>query len=506
MTNNESPTTAVSNDSLNTRPLVIDLDGTLVATDTLWESLLLLARDRPADLLKLPVWAAAGRAAFKQKLAQRVRLDPAALPYRQPVLSFLRQQKQQGRQLILATGADQRTAKRVAQHLQLFDDVIASDGITNYTGKRKLAAIRDAVGRREFDYVGDSYQDVPLWRQAHEAILVEPNALVLRRVRAEGKPTKVFGDPSGRALDLLRACRLSHWAKNLLLAVPLVVGHEYGDPAKLVALLVAFVAFGLCASSVYVFNDLLDLPADRQHPSKRNRPFAAGRLPIRTGLITAGLLIAAGFVLAACVRPSPWAFVGMLGLYLVLTTAYSLYLKRKPVVDVLVLAGLYTHRILTGGVVVSIIPTPWLLAFSVFVFVSLAFAKRYTELLSLRERLGADRAEAAQADQARRTGTGRGYLAEDIGAVASFGATSGYLAVLVFCLYITSLDETGLYQRPELLWFICPILLYWISRIWLLARRGQLHDDPVIFALTDRVSYVAGALILFIIMAAAWWR
>ena len=478
------------NDTANIRPIFVDLDGTLLATDTLWELLVLLLRQRPAIMLKLPFWFLQGRAVFKKKIAEYVSLDPATLPYRESVMSYLAEQKQAGRQIVLATGADQHIAESIAEHLQLFDHVIASDGVISRTGYQKLQAIREYAGNKDFDYMGDSIQDLPVWKESKRALLVEPSAFVLSRVHNGGGSTQVFGSPKGRTWDVLRAMRLSHWSKNLLLAAPLVVGHYISDLSKLVILLVAFISFGFCASAVYVLNDLADLAADRQHPTKQLRPFACGRLKVQTGLLLVLILVPCAFLLAV-IGGLPSSFIGILGIYFILTTTYSLCLKRKVIVDVLLLAGLYTVRIVAGGWAIDVIVTPWLLAFSAFLFVSLAFAKRYTELL------------LQQSQSSSRAG-GRGYQAEDLETVGSFGATSGYMAVLVFCLYITSDQMTQLYSEENRwrLWLICPILLYWISRVWLRTRRGWMHSDPVVFALTDWVSY-ASALLIFVVVLLA---
>ena len=289
-------------------------------------------------------------------------------------------------------------------------------------------------------------------------------------------------------LDSLRALRPHQWTKNLLVFVPLALTpQQAGDPAKQLTALLAFVALSMVASAGYVVNDLLDLAADRAHPVKRNRPFASGALPVAWGLVLAALLGAAGFALAVATTPS--GFTGLLGLYLVTTLAYSLFLKRQLLVDVFVLAGLYTLRVIAGALAIAIELTPWLLAFSLFIFLSLAFAKRYSEL-----QLMATRSET----HAR----GRAYQVGDLELVAMLGTTSGYLSVLVLCLYINSEVVRELYHRVGLLWFLSPILLYWISRIWLLAKRGELPGDPVAFAVRDPVSWAAGALMAGVIFLA----
>lgn len=472
-------------------PLCVDLDGTLIAGDTLWESLLILLRRRPLDAARTPLWAIHGPAVFKRHVARRVQLDPAALAYRDPVLAFLRQEKAAGRRLILATAADRSIAEGVADHLGLFDEVIATDAGVNAKGEAKLAAIRQRLGEGAFDYMGDADCDWPICDAARRVYLVDPGAGLHDRSRQRGTLEGVFhvqeGGAIGRLGQALLALRPHQWAKNLLLAVPMVVGQRLDEPALWVSLIAAITWFSLCASSVYVANDLMDLAADRRHPRKKRRPLASGAVSIPQGLAMAGVVLAAGLVGALATLPA--AFLGVLLVYVGISAGYSWRLKHTPMLDVIVLAGLYTLRIVAGGAAVGIVPSFWLLAFSVFIFLSLAFGKRYSELRLLR---------AADPDT---LGT-RGYQADDLPLLGTLGPASGYIAVLVFCLYIASDAVTVLYARPGTLWLMCPLLLYWISRFWLISHRGRMRDDPVFFALTDWPTYVVAALGLVILLAA----
>jgi len=292
----------------------------------------------------------------------------------------------------------------------------------------------------------------------------------------------------GRLADWSRALRVHQWVKNFLVFVPLLMAHLVFDRDRLAAAACAFAAWCLCASGVYLFNDLLDLEADRSHPRKRSRPLASGALAARAAVPAAAVLVAAGLALAFLLLPA--AFGAMLLIYLALTSLYSAHLKRRPVLDVLVLAGLYSLRVLSGGYATSVPVSPWLLAFSMFLFLSLAFVKRYTELRD---------EGAGEASLAR-----RGYAREDTELLRSFGAASGYLSVLVLALYINqSREVTQLYRRPELLWLAGPCLLYWLTRVWLLAHRGRLHEDPVVFTVRDPVSYIVGAVMAALIVAAS---
>ncbi|MGE5608356.1 MAG: UbiA family prenyltransferase [Bacillota bacterium] len=470
-------------------PLCVDLDGTLVQTDTLWESLALLAR-RPRDLLRCPLWLLGGRAYFKRKVAEVTQVNPTMLPYRKEVLSFLQEQREMGRKLILATAADERIARGVAEHLGIFDAVICGNGVVNMKGKAKLEAIRQMCPEG-FDYIGDSMVDLVLWGRAEHAYLVAPTHRVLKRARALGRPVEVLAARENVVAALFRAIRPHQWVKNLLLLLPLILSHQVTSLSKLLIVLLGIVAFNLCASAVYVANDLLDLENDRRHMSKRCRPFASGRLPLSYGppLVCLSLMLAASLSVICL----PWSFVPVLGLYAVTSMAYSLYLKRLLLLDTMALAGLYTLRILAGGTAAGVPVSSWLMAFSMFLFLSLAFAKRYTELISL------ERTATTQKTQIQ----GRSYRVEDIRIIESVGPASGYTAVLVLALYINS-DVVGtLYADPFRLMLICPLLMYWITRLWFFARRGALDADPVLFALRDRVSWHVG-LAIGVVFLFAW--
>jgi len=466
----------------------VDLDGTLIKTDTLWESLLLLAKSRPWELFLVVLWLCRGKAHLKRQLAARVVPDPALLPYRSQVLDSLLELKNDGKRLVLATAADERVARAVSRHLGLFDDVIASDGEMNCAGTNKLLAIERRFGRAAFAYWGDSHADLPLWQAAAEAYVVGPRRRVSNAARAICSPHSVFVTGRARAGALVAALRPHQWVKNLLVLLPLFLAHEWDQLAKLALALVGLAAFSAAASAIYVVNDLLDIEADRRHSSKRRRPFAAGDLSVPAGLLLACSAGVAAFALAfGCVSSR---FTCWLAVYLALTTAYSLFLKKQLILDVILLAGLYTLRIVAGAAAVDVPLSPWLLAFAMFFFLSLALGKRYIELRSV-----ADRPEAVL--------PGRGYCADDAQLLESIGPTSGYLAVLVFCLYIDSNAVGALYRHPWVLWSICPVLLYWITRFWLLARRKQVSDDPVVFALKDKASIGMIALTAALVLLAA---
>jgi 4-hydroxybenzoate polyprenyltransferase/phosphoserine phosphatase len=477
----------VSSPSPVSRPLCVDLDGTLVRSDLLIEAVFALLKLNPLYVFLLPLWLLRGKAAIKQRIADRVELEVTLLPYNQPLLEWLRQQKAQGRPLILATASNTKYAEQVGFHLGLFDEVLASDSETNLSGTRKRDRLVAAFGERGFDYAGNDAVDLPIWAKAGGAILVDTPPVVAQRAGAVTEVAQVFTSRRPGWRDYVKAVRVHQWLKNLLVFVPLVMAHQVTDFTLLLQAVLAFVGFGLCASSVYVLNDLLDLESDRKHPSKCRRAFAAGTIPIQHGLLLIPLLLSAAFALALLLPP--W-FLAALSVYYAVTLAYSLRLKRVILIDVLVLAGLYTLRVIAGGAATGLGPSFWLLAFSMFLFLSLALVKRYSELLLVQA-------------QEQEIAAGRGYQVVDLETLAHFGVASGYASVLVLALYIDSAAVDTLYRYPEVLWLICPLFLYWISRVWLLTRRDMMHEDPILFAIEDRRSHWLFAVMAGVVWAAA---
>jgi 4-hydroxybenzoate polyprenyltransferase/phosphoserine phosphatase len=481
-----APSSAANSSAGNV--LCVDMDGTLIATDSLWESLIRLAKTNPRKLWHLPFQLRAGRAAFKDYVARNVQLDAALFPYRPEVLELLRSNRASGGRNVLATASHQLVANAVAEHLGLFDEVIASDPTANLKGAAKRAALESRFGAGKFDYVGNSSADLDIWKGCGCAFTIDVRPSLARKVRARCQNVRQLVAHRSSYKAMIKALRPVQWCKNLLLLVPLILAHKWGDHTRIIDTLLGCVAFSSCASAAYVLNDMLDIADDRKHAIKRHRPFAAGRLSVPTGMVMMLLLVAIAFAISINLLRPRFTLV-LLG-YLCGTVGYSTYFKTRLLVDVFVLAGLYVIRIFAGAIAADVSLTPWLMAFSLFLFISLAFAKRYAELT---------RAVRNQQTQL----AGRNYQVGDLEIIQSIGPGSGYMAVLVFCTYINSDLVRTLYRHPNVLWLICPVLMYWITRLWFLARRHALHDDPVVFALTDRVSLMAGVLVACLILIAA---
>ena len=468
------------------RPLCVDLDGTLVKSDTLIDSLLALVRTDPELVFKLPGCLLRGKAAFKAFVADSVSLDAANLPYNGAVLEYLRHEHARGRAIYLATGADVHVARLVAGHLGFFTDVLGSDGATNLTGSNKLDGLSNRLNCAAFDYIGNDTPDIPLLAKATEAMVANPTLRLRLTLRARGiRPVHSFLERKPQLLSILKALRFPQWAKNLLIFVPLLCSHAL-TAGKLLTALAALCCFSLTASSAYIVNDLLDIEADRRHPRKRQRPFAAGDLSAFRGIAIAAIFLTAGLTGGYLL---PGRFFDWLLIYLIATVAYSIYLKRIALVDVIVLSGLYILRLLAGSSVTLTPISHWLAGFSMFLFLSLAIAKRFAELENLR----------VSNEVAR---NGRGYLVTDLDQLRSFGAASAYAAVVVYAIYISGPDVVKLYHTSQLLWLTVPLIILWLNRVWLLASRGELDEDPVAFALTDSMSQVIGIIVVIVALLA----
>ena len=459
--------------------IAVDLDGTLTLTDTLHESALCLLRDSPLSVFVLPFWLLGGKAALKAKVADHVDLDITTLPYNGALIEWLKEERAAGKRIVLSTATDIRVAQAIADHLGLFDEVLASDGATNNAGTNKRAALEAKYGVKGYDYAGNSAADIAVWAGARQAIVVNASDAITKRASQVATVAKVFPPQAVALSHWLKMLRVHQYLKNLLLFVPLLAAHQIGNFQSLSTLILAFVSFSLCASAVYMANDLLDLESDRKHPRKRHRPFACAAVPIKAGVILAPLFAIASLILGLVVGA---AFTAWLVVYFLLTCAYSLWLKRLALIDCLTLAALYTLRIIAGAAAVAITLSFWLLAFSVFIFLSLAFVKRYAEL-------------QVQAQAGNSHAHGRGYAVTDAPLLQTLGITAGYAAVLVLALYLHGETVVTLYAQPQLIWFAVPLMLFWVSWVWMKAHRGEMHDDPIVFAIKDKASLAVAALI-----------
>ena len=485
-------------------PLCVDLDGTLVKSDTLVDAVLLLLRQQPTSPLHWPRWLRGGRARFKREITDRAVIEVEHLPYNQPLLAYLQEEHARGRKIYLATAADQAFAELVAAHIGLFDGVLASDGVNNLAGGNKLRAFEERFPAG-FTYIGNALPDRSLLRASHQPMAANPHRALRNALGRDGTVLhREFSDRKSPAKVLLKAIRLHQWSKNILVFLPAVLAHDL-SPRSLGVCLLAFLSVSFCASATYLMNDLLDIEADRRHPRKRHRPFAAGDLSPIAGTVVILAFFAIAIALALAVPHlfsvlsgpggvhaqlgAPHQFLMWLGFYTITTLAYSFALKRLALVDVLVLSGLYTVRILAGSAAAGVPVSAWLGAFSIFFFLSLAFVKRFSEL-------------DLMATAGKTKASGRGYQIADIEQLRSFGTGSAFASVVVLTMYISNLAAANLYVHANRLWLLVPVLLLWISRVWLLASRGELHEDPVVYAITDRTSWLLGAVSAVVVWSA----
>ena len=458
-------------------PLCVDLDGTLVRTDLLFESLMLALKVRPSLAFRIPGWLLNGRAHLKQQLAEWADIDVSLLPYNEELLDWLKSEKQRGRKLYLVTAADSKVAFQIADFLGIFEEVLASDGDTNLKGESKSAKLVERFGKGCFDYAGDSSADLAVWPNGRKTIVVDASRKVRRQIDVLEDDLIEFDSRDSTVKEFLRAIRCYQWVKNVLVFVPVITSHTYTSLPVMLSGAMIFIAWSLVASGIYLSNDLLDLEADRAHHRKRKRPFASGALKISIGIVATPVLLAVGLGLALAIS---WQTAAMLGLYVVVSQAYSLHLKRRLLVDVFILAFLYTARVVGGGLATGNHATIWLLGFSCFLFLGLAFLKRCAELIRIR-------------DAGKQHLGNRGYGIDDLDMLERFGVASSFASVLVLSLYVHSNVAVDAYARPSALWAIVPLLLFWQCRLWIATSRGEMHDDPIVFSIKDRVSWAIGA-------------
>ncbi|WP_457582985.1 UbiA family prenyltransferase [Ensifer canadensis] len=463
-------------------PLCVDLDGTLLAADTLWEGAAIILLRNPLMLFPMLAWLWQGKARLKHEVALRSGRKAEDWPYRQAVLARLAAEKVAGRDIVLVTGAAPSVAQDVAAHVGLFSSIMNSSETLNLTSSRKRDALVERFGKGGFDYMGNSRDDIAVFEVSRRAIVVAPDAPAEKWRRNHDAEKLDTGKVS--TLAPLKSIRVHQWAKNVLIGVPMILNHEVLHLDALVNVIVAFFAFSFLASAVYVINDLSDLANDRRHAKKRNRPLASGQMSVPTALVMVVCLVLASVSLASIL---PWNFAVVLAFYACATTAYTFVLKRKLLVDVFTLAGLYTTRIVAGAAATGTELSFWLVSFAIFFFLSLALVKRYVELHEFDDKDGG-------------AVPGRGYLAVDFEMVGQAGVASAFTSALVLALYVHSKELQEMYTTPWALWPLCPLVLYMLLRIWMLARRGMLHEDPVVFIMRDwrsQLTMLVGALLIF---------
>ncbi len=473
-------------------PLCVDLDGTLTYTDLSIENVLAVLRRTPWLLVLMPLWLLRGKHYFKAELARRADIDTTVLPYNNDVLALLRQTRSEGRRVVLVTGSNTKFADQVSDHLKLFDEVLASDDNCNLTGSRKAKRLNEVFGENGYEYVANGRIDLAIWRSSAAIVTVNAAKDVVRACATLNKPHRDLPVARQPLKSWLKAIRIHQWAKNALLFVPLITAHSIFEPAALYSVSIAFLCFGLCASATYIVNDLLDLDSDRHHQKKKYRPFASGALSVIAGVCGCVAMLISGLALALLL---PIGFQLALATYIVVTLLYSFRLKRVASLDVLTLAGLYTLRVIAGAFAASVTVSFWLLAFSMFVFLCLALVKRVAELIELRAKQQLDGNVASKVK-------GREYSTEDIPILQNLGATSGYLAILVLALYINSPEVARLYNTPQILWLIAPLMLLWVTRLWIVTTRGYMNEDPILFAIKDPETWVTTGATAVILVGA----
>ena len=456
-------------------------------TDLLLETVVGAIKSHWIHLLLIPAWFLSGRAAAKSRLASVGPVDPSTIPYNDDLVDYLRREHDGGRKIVLATASDRKVAEPIARHLGFFDDVVASDGITNLKGEAKADALVALYGEGGFAYAGNSRSDLPVWRRAKSALPVNTNRSVSRAVAGLLPVERAFDDRKPLLLALLREIRPYQWVKNILIFLPPMTGHLLHEGPVFLRTLVTFVAFCAAASCIYVVNDLLDLESDRVHPRKRTRPFASGDLPLSFGL-AGPILAAAALAIGLAVSTGIMITVSM---YILLSLAYSKYLKTRPLADVFCLAALYTIRVFAGGVASGSGVSIWLLNFSGFLFLSLGFLKRYAEYSS--------HYQTKDSAVNRR----RGYTGEDSVLIKMMGVSSSFISSLVLGFYVNSMQAHVEYRNAFFLWGIVPLILFWQCRLWLSTVRGYMHDDPIVYAAKDKISYYVMAITFLIYLLAS---
>lgn len=468
-------------------PICVDLDETLIRSDSLADSIFCALKNNPLIIFLLPFWIIKGKFYFKKRILEFFQINPEILPFRNEVLDFLKLKKEEGRKIILISASLQEIADSVANHTGIFDEAYGTSSETNLKANNKSLFLVEKFGKFGFDYIGDSKADIAVWKNARKSYLVDPGLNTLKKVEKFNNIEKVFRSKKNTFKLIIQEIRVHQWLKNLLIFLPLLMAHKLNNVDLIIKSVIAFLSFNFIASFVYVVNDLLDIDSDRHHPRKKNRPIASGNLSIRIALIIIPLLLIVG--ISGSLLFLSTEFLIVLLIYLAITTLYSFYLKKIYILDIFILSILYTIRLIAGAVAVDVIISKWLLAFSVFLFLSLAILKRFTELRVM---------QMENKDNA----SGRGYNVDDLSLISILGPTSGYLSVVIFTLYIYSPEVSKLYSLPELLWPVAFFILLWITRIWFLANRNEVDDDPIVFTVKDKASHLVFSIIAILIILA----
>lgn len=458
----------------NSLPIIVDLDDTFLNSDLLVEAFIVLLKKNPFYIFPCLLWLIRGKYFLKENIFKRVEIDYTLVPVNKELKSFLELESANGRKIILATGSLQNTAYEIGKLYPVFNEIHGSIGDINLVGRKKSNFLIEKYGQGQFDYIGNSKADLEIFDSCRIAYLVNPSKSVEGKVIKTGKLKKCWRTKKSMFLASIQSIRIYQWVKNILLFVPLFTSHSYNSFDSVIKVIVAFFAFSFIASAGYVINDLMDINGDRTHTTKKNRPFASGNLSLLSGFTITCLLIIAGIYLSSLLNGT---FMVILILYFFLSVGYSIHLKKIVLYDVFLLATFYTMRVISGGIVTDISLSFWLIAFSIFIFLSLAFIKRYSEIIQVTHTKNIKKNR-------------RDYSFEDIPLLQIMGVASGFLSAIVFSLYINSPDVELLYAYPKLLWLLCLLQLFWICRVWLVTSRGEMTDDPIIFTLKDPVSYV----------------
>lgn len=460
-------------------PLCVDLDGTLIKTDVMFESIVILLKYNPLNLFLIIFWLIKGRYYLKEKLIEKTKLDPNKIPINEEIIEYLKIERKNGRKILLVTAAMQEIANLYSDYFGLFDEAIGSKDGINLVGKNKASYLVQRFGEGGFDYIGDSKKDLYIWKYSRNSYIVNQTKNLIDKVKKHSNVLKTWNlIPEPKIILFFKQIRAYQWVKNLLIFLPVVLSHSLNLKDYFLSFL-AFVSFSLLSSSIYLINDIYDLDSDRNHPEKKYRPFALGYLNLLFVLKAFIILFLLSFVIALFVSPK---FLLSIFIYLIFSLLYTYSFKKIPILDIVILSFLFTIRIYAGSFATNIAISEWLFSFSIFFFLSLSSLKRYIELIKMNDNSKL---------------IGRAYNKEDSNLIKIIGVSTGLISILVYVLYINSSKVNSLYSNPEYLYFILLILIYWLLRLWFYSDKKTINYDPISFILKDKVSYI---LLLFSII------